>query len=538
VKTLLHNNLITISITLISALYVFFCITLLGESVYFWTPDSASYIEAARNFSSMGKLVISTALNAEMDLQPLKLWPPGYPLILSVTQDILGVDSQWLIVHISIFSWVIVPTLIFVLVRPLLGVSLSAALSIAILTSPAFLDWGWKGLSDLPFLFVVVLGLLLSSNLSSGWKPIISIFIGGILLGISFSIRNIGVAALIAVFISYVITFFARQEQRREIFLKIVVWSTGASIIVLPVFIRNIMVFGTLQPYSMQASTVSLLTNIRVNTKSIMLDLFGSQNLAEIIAWDFLVFASCALVFTGLSAYYAYRHSSQIKENGRILAGELICFSQSMFVFFSLFIYALLSIAIVIYARTKYEWGEPINLRHVLQYNWAIIAIVLFLLLRLIKSYHAKNIAYALLALMIFGHIVYLSKNYYLNEPSSKERLLLKYNTYIDADLKNEIINISHNGGVIASNHSDVLRITSGVPIRSLSVNSEQLERSIKNQLLAFKEMLIKTQKKGFVFIFLEENSLEEFIAEEPQLSEIIIERRTESLIVFYLFPR
>lgn len=537
-KTLLNNNLITISITLISTLYVFLCITLLGESVYFWTPDSASYIEAARNFSSMGTLVISAGLDATIDLQPVRLWPPGYPIILSIIQDITGVDSQWLTVYISLWSWAALPPLIFVLVRPLLGVPLSAALSIVILTSPAFLDWGWKGLSDLPFLFVVVLGLLLSSRFSSGWKQIVSIFIGGILLGIAFSIRNIGAAAIMAVFISYVITFIARHEQRREVFLKIIVWGTGVSTIVLPVFMRNIIVFGTIQPYSMNPSTISLITNIRIHTKSIMLDLFGSHNLAEIIAWDVLVLSSTVSIIIGLSAYYFYRYSSEIKENAHILASEVIYFSQSIFVFFSLFIYSLLSIAIVIYARTKYEWGEPINLRHVLQYNWAIITIILFLLLRLIKSHHAKNIAYALLAFMIFGHMVYLSKNYYLNEPSSKERLLLKYNTYIDADLKNEIINISNNGGVIASNHSDVLRITSGVPIRSFFVNSERLERSIKNKLLAFKNQLIKTQKKGFVFIFLENNSLEGFIAEEPQLSEIIIERRTKSLIVFYLFPR
>lgn len=57
-------------------------------------PDVASYIEAARNFLAGKGLSVSADLDKlPSALEPLSLWPPGYPLLIALAAKLLAGKS-------------------------------------------------------------------------------------------------------------------------------------------------------------------------------------------------------------------------------------------------------------------------------------------------------------------------------------------------------------------------------------------------------------------------------------------------------------
>lgn len=537
-KTIIQDNLPGIILLLFSTLFVLFHISLLGENVYWWNHDSADYIEAARNYSTTGDLVVVSSIINLNDTVPIESWPVGYPVILSYVQDMFDLDSQWLTVYISILSWAIVPSIIFIFTRPLLGTRISIFLSILVLTSPAALDWGWIGMTDMPFLLVVLLGFLFSCNLKSGWKSTFSIFIGGVLLGASYSIRYAGAAALMAVFISYALLFFIRHDNRREVLHKMITWCFGAATILVPILIYNILISGMILPYGKRpGSTTNLLVSIQEYTRSTIHDIFGP---GEAI---FDLFIGVVLVFIGVKLYLHYRHSDTLKKRMRNLVCEFSRLPLGDFVLIVVAIYSMLGIAIVIYSRTTYHWGGGIGLRLVMQYDWAILTIFFFLLLRLAEESRAKMIIYTSCVLMILGHLYYFSTEYYFNEKNVSGGggdVVLKYDVYHDDSIIEEVTRLSNKGGHIASNFHDTLRIRTGLPIRRLYLkkrNEQELMDHLQGALLEVRDLLLDTGKEGHIFVFLKVDMLDKIMEKKLSVPGVIRKRWNESLVVFSILP-
>lgn len=114
------------------------------------------------------------------------------------------------------------------------------------------------------------------------------------------------------------------------------------------------MVFGKMQPYEMPPSTVSGWWNLRTFISAQISELLGSSYLGTLAGWSVPGLATLLLL-----TILIVRLS--IKCWPTLQTGQ-----QRAFVFS--FIYALLGSAVVIAARTKYQWGEPISDRHTLQY--------------------------------------------------------------------------------------------------------------------------------------------------------------------------
>jgi len=534
VKTLLRKNSTTVLIVLSSILFILFHIVSLGDSIYWWTPDSVEYIEAARNYSDTKQLLISTDIYDLNKTAPFRLWPPGYPLLLSLIQDITGIDAQWISVIIPIISWVLIPLIIFVFIRPLLGGIPSALLSILVLTSPAVTEFGWKGLTDVPFLLIIVLGLFFSCRLNSGWQTTLSVFVGGVVLGVAYSIRTVGAAALAAVFLVYAMYFLVKRDERRKVLVRIIAWGTGAATVVIPLFIRNIITFGTLQPYNMPPSTVSLLRNIKIYIFSTVYDLLGAR-LEMLVGWDFVFFIVAATVT--LVAYTFYQDSDPFIKNAHNLINEFRSLSPSVFIIITLSIYSVLGASIVIYARTTYQWGEQINLRQVMQYDWALMAILCFILFRFIDRNISNRAVYLFCSVLILAHLYNAAGEHYLKE--SKGIGSLKFRVYSNEDIRKEIIKLSEESRFVASNFHDVLRMTTSVPIHRLYLKQdENLEHDLRETLSELSKTLAGTGKQGHIFLFLDKSEIDHLMAGEKfSMEGLIIERRNENLLTFEMFP-
>lgn len=223
-------------ILLFAASFIFVLLVLIQIEpyVYWWTVVSAYNIEAARNFAATGDFYISTKIGTLDEQTPIMNWPPGDPFIISLLSIITGVKIKWLTVFLSVICWIVVPIVIYFLLLPISGRVSAVCISLITLTSPGLLYFGWRGLSDTPFLLCTLLGFYFSIYKNSAKWQLLNVFLGGMLLGIAFSIRNLGAAAVFAVFTVLLLSLMGKRGRTKTDFIQFIAWGAGASAIVIP----------------------------------------------------------------------------------------------------------------------------------------------------------------------------------------------------------------------------------------------------------------------------------------------------------------
>lgn len=146
----------------------------------------------------------------------------------------------------------------------------------------------------------------------------------------------------------------------------------------------------------------------------------------------------------------------------------------------------------VILARTLYQWGEPINLRHVIQYSWALFALVSVALAAIrIRSLNA--IVLLLTVTLVFTHLFHNSEK--INNERNVHAAVMESTDPLQAialqpdqgvTFTNKIkLAVSRDDGlmklisslpastILVSNASDVFRIATGRPVRALSASAD-----------------------------------------------------------------
>ena len=178
--------------------------------------------------------------------------PPGYPILLSVLYRVSGEQdtvTQFLQIILDSLSVVIIVLIAFEFFPAAIGViaGLMAALA------PQF---SWNSLTLLPdslaTLPILVAMLIIvktrQATKVSGRSELLSILIAGALLGISVWLRPN--ALLLAPFLAFFLPFIYKRGARLRLALILV---CGALLIVIPLTIRNFLVFGELIPVSLGA---------------------------------------------------------------------------------------------------------------------------------------------------------------------------------------------------------------------------------------------------------------------------------------------
>jgi len=139
-------------------------------------------------------------------------------------------------------------------------VSAEAALIIGLLVvfTPAIIRWGNVASTDILSVLLVIfcMGLVLKAgNRLMAW------LVTGLLVGFAYLLRNANLAFVLSLcgFIAWSIIFDA--ENRRKKIVIACVWLLSFLAVVVPWMIRNLMVFGKIQPYSMPPSSVEFVEN-------------------------------------------------------------------------------------------------------------------------------------------------------------------------------------------------------------------------------------------------------------------------------------
>jgi hypothetical protein len=360
--------------------------------IFPYLPDSANYIEQARSLVEEGAALVNPHDLNDLSKAPSTLFPIGFPLALSLFQ-LIGIDAREASVGLSWFSSIILPFVLYLSFRGPLGNKFALAVVALSVSAPGFLSHSAMGLADVFSLLLVSIsvGLVINSNSRS------LIVVAGLLAGIAYSVRNAHAALLISFSIYFLVIWLANKRNRSEVASSVVMFAIGVSAIVAPLFIRNIIVFGSINPYLMEPSTIGVLENIRTYLQEFVYDVTGYRELGRVVAWSLPGLA----VFVFLLFLVAWRALPSwgylnVKQRRTLL----LCS-----------IYSFVGACVVIAARSRYQWGEPINIRHTLQYTpFFMVTIVLSI------SFEAKSVSQSIVkhalaltvAVIAVAHLVYV----------------------------------------------------------------------------------------------------------------------------------
>jgi len=439
---------------LIAAVIVMALVNISAPIIYPYTSDGLGYIEAAQNLLAGNGLLV-TPFDPEpydIDLEPLRLFPPGYPVLIAGA-SLLGFDVAKAALGISIFAWIaLLPAIVFCL-RPLIGVIPASICGLlTILSAPAFTT-GPMAFADIPFLLVTCLcfGILFRSVDENPSRE--GILLAGLLAGVAYSLRNAGISILLSVSAAFVLAAMARMLRLRPAMTMLGLWWAGVLPVLVLLWVRNIVVFGKMQPYSHPPAPAEtgLLHIMRQYSESVLFVLTGSHKIA-MLAWDYKILAVIVLPVTAATAWGIMSRWSRMSLQARF-AVIAICF------------YVVIGSAMVLlahYLMGAHDYGTG---RYAVQYTWLILALVAIAWSTI--KWQRQIIGTLAGVAVIFALIS--SQGYFIFEFSQKKpfsrKLLLS-----DEELFSTVRAIPDNA-LIVTNLVGYLKLETGKHVRNLEIS-------------------------------------------------------------------
>ncbi|CAH1386250.1 conserved membrane hypothetical protein [Candidatus Nitrotoga sp. M5] len=331
----------------------------LRAPIFPFSPDSANYIEQARALILEGLALNTSSGHGEMDGVHNKLFPIGFPAVLALF-SIFGFDAREAAIAVGWLSAILLPALLYICFKKLIGPSYAAILVGLSVFSPGVLLYAPMGLTDIfsLILAVGVIGLVLNA------RSTVFYLVSGVIAGFAYAVRNAHIVLLMTLAVYFLYLWVSNPAQRSQTVKHAVVFVVGASIIILPLLLRNLMLFGALNPYEMELSTVTVLQNIRVYVQEFIYDVSALRSLGVFVGWSIqgLIFLLAALIGGSWMLVALWRGQLSGEKKNTIF----LCVT-----------YSIIGACVVIAARSRYEWGEMINVRHTLQYTPFFLAATL-----------------------------------------------------------------------------------------------------------------------------------------------------------------
>jgi len=416
--------------------------------VYPYTPDSACYIEQARSLMDRG--VFESGLygtgNPSATFVPDPLFPPGYPVLIALFSLLLPVPPEVVALYLSLIALVLIPACIVFSFRRVVGAEIALIIGLLVVFTPAIIRWGNVASTDILSMLLVIfcIGLVLKAG-----DRLMSWFVAGLLVGFSYLLRNANLAFVLGTcgFIVWSIVF--DSENRHKKITAACVWLLGFYAIVMPWMIRNLIVFGKVQPYSMPPSTVGFIENshafieAQLNILLLLpdLDTFLARNILGIIG---------LLIVLGLLAWQVlitWKFWQKTDKQALIIAT----------------LYCILGAAIVIAARTKYQWGELISDRHALPYLFPLLIILALIFKNTSLKIGLRGLGLALVSGLLLIRIYYIPKLYEYNSYDANAAAVAEQ---IKKHRQSDPLCTNLKGRLGVSNYGFVYRVICAVPVR------------------------------------------------------------------------
>ena len=370
-----------------------------------YSYDSASYISAARNLLEGKGLLAPTLADGDQDLQTIFLWPPGYPLLIYLFSFVLGTPYAAAL-FVSRLSLALVPVAAFWLVRPYCTPGRALLLSLLFWTPLGLMGNAYDTGSDAPFFLFALLstGAFLRGIDRNDVRFLAA---SGALGGASLVIRNIGLFLLASQAVVLIIASVDDKFDLKLMFRRAASWGFAAAIPAAALLMWNWTQFGTLSPYDMPPSTVGAVENIGAAMGAYAFDSFPhGQWFASHYPWVIAILFALVVLPLFRGTFVRYEQDKPL------------CRFTLLAV-----IYAVLGTIMTVVARTRYQWGEPISIRHIAQYDSFLIASALIWLGRFwsVQRRTAGAVIAAIVLAIVGGRAWFFVQRYQYLSPASKQ---------------------------------------------------------------------------------------------------------------------
>lgn len=422
--------------------------------VYPYTPDSACYIEQARSLLARG--VFESALygpdRPSVTFVPDPLFPPGYPILIAIFSLLLHLPPELVALFLGLSALALIPACLVLSFRKIVGAEQALIIAVLVVLTPAIIRWGNVASTDILSVLLVIfcMGLVLKAG-----DSLIAWFVAGLFVGFAYLLRNANLAFVLSIggFMAWTILFpdghqaDERKQNRWKSFTIACVWLAGCLILVVPWMIRNFLVFGKVQPYSMPPSSVGVIENIHAFIQAQLYILTPFEGLSSYLARA-LPGLLVLLIVLGLLVYQVlktWKHWPKPDKDAFLIS----------------VLYAMLGAAIVIAARSKYQWGELISERHALPYLFALL-VALALILKNTDVKINTQLGLALASCLLLTRIYQIPTLYEYNFYNAN---VVAVAEYIEKNKHTDPLCTQLNGRLGVSNYGFVYRVICAVPV-------------------------------------------------------------------------
>ncbi|GEM_PF-720773 len=357
----------------------------LAHSRYPYSGDSASYIEMAATLKADGRPRVTPweIDPGGVDAVPQRLFPPGFAVVVAALIPLAG-DARTAATWPSRAAAALLPLLVLVWWRGLAAPALLALAGGWALVSPGVREWQYIAYSDVSALALAVaaLGLLARSLDEAGdGRPAWRWLLAGALAGLCYAVRNAGLAVLAAAAAAQGYAWLRGWLRPRAVAL----WSAGALVPVAALEAYNLATFGSAWPYTMPPSVRGWLDNAGDLATAQLTDLGLPAALVGAVPVPLLL-AVLAAVFGALAAAFL---ATRRERASHLRLGLLLGYAGAG---------ALLLVA----SRSRFEWGNLIDSRNVLQYSFAF-GLALVVALGALAPRRGAAVAAAVLGLLVIA---------------------------------------------------------------------------------------------------------------------------------------
>lgn len=427
-----------------------------------YTPDGAAYVECARSIIQGRGFQYRVYAGADdIFWEPATLWPPGFPIMIAGLA-LAGIPVQHAGIVIQILSSIIALAAILFIGLDLLPRSVALIASFGVALMPGYLQSAGSCLSDTPYLAVTALAVLCLikgiRRLPEANNTMLLVGLAGLLSGFAWCTRYAAVS-LTASTLVFLLLHMA-WLPKRAVARLVGSWCAGFLIGAGPLTWRNLVVFGTVVPYGMPPSTITLGENARTAIAVLARDMTTWTAAADKIRCvpPDLVLTSLAvlLVAAGISAFAVCSSA-----RGRRALTDVLN-RHSIWVF--LLGYLCATVTLVVLARTKYQWGEFIDSRYFVPVYWIIwfiLAAVGLTLTRLVRIAGPRRHLPVLALLLILVSSQWRDHRVFINK-----EVLLPQRMWNDTELFKFVRSSVGSKQIVFATNAPLLRIFSDVNAR------------------------------------------------------------------------
>ena len=328
----------------------------LAPSRYPYSGDSASYIEMASSLRTEGRPRVTPwdLSRGEPDAVPQPLFPPGFAVMIAAFVPFAG-DARSAALWPSRIAAALLPLLIVLMWRGTAPPWALLGAGLWVLLSPGVRKWQFFAYSDVPTLAfaVIALGALAQGLVSSEPdRRTGSWLLAGFVAGLAYTLRNAALALLAAAFATLLYARFRAYIGVRPLLL----FTSAAAVPVAALAAYNLATFGTNWPYTMPPSARPWPLNV-ADYAAAQLDELGLGRLIGASSPGPYALAVLG-VLLGLAAFVWWRARAQRPRHVMLTL---------------LGLYAVGGGLLLVLSRSRFEWGNLIDERNVLQYSFALV---------------------------------------------------------------------------------------------------------------------------------------------------------------------